>query len=238
MFGVGVGLSDSWRRHGPLILPYKTGVIYHFEPLHSLVDLDGDGLIRQIFDASGNGRHSTSQSDATKRPLWKASGIGGRPSWVKGSNSAPYIRSATLNLSYPLVAYLVLTSSVDPANGLILDGNASGSRAGLWYVTGQSTTPQAFGATGTISGTKTLLGTPTLFTVVFNGASSELRANGASLATGTLTTAAIDSMLYGVRFSLTVPSPVEYGLGILQSGALSAGQLSANESAIASRWNL
>lgn len=226
-------------RRRVLRLPYSAGVVYTFEFVEAFTDINNDGLILQAFDTSGNGNHSSIQSDALKARLWRANGINGRPTMAKGSNSAPFLKSKTeLNLSFPLVAYLVLTAPSDPANGIILDGNAIGSRAGFWYPTGASTTAQAFGASGTANGTKTLLNTPTQFTIIYDGANSVVRANGVQIATGNLTTAVISHFYHGVRFSETVPTVVEMGFVGIATGHPTDPQLTLNEEALWDRFGI
>ena len=225
---IGLGLNAPGGGRSGLRLPFATGLLTLLLPDASHKDLTGDGLVIRVRATVGS--DSQDQADPTRQFSWDdVSVLGGRAALFRVSGT-PYLLTASgLALSHPFVLYLVAAPPTQAPASLLVDGHASGSRCFLAHLSG--TQYQMGGASGTITGTHTIPATGTLFTLIFDGASSELRANGVSLGTGTTTTAAIDRVVWGARFSFTVPSGAPLGALGLQTGHPTGPQIADNEAA-------
>lgn len=232
---IGLGLTAQAGGRPSLTLPFSTGLSTLLIPDASHKDLDGDSLVIRVRATSGS--DTQDQTDPTRRFGWTASSaLGGRAALTRVSGTPYLLTAAGAALSHPFVVYVVIAPPVLAPASLIIDGNASGSRAFLANISASQY--QMGGASGTITGTHTVPSTGSLFTCIFDGASSELRANAASLGTGMISTAAIDHLVWGARFSFTAPSGAPLGLLAIQTGHPTAPQIAANEGAIMDWFNL
>jgi hypothetical protein len=219
---------------GGLALPFTTGLSTLLIPDGRHTVLDGSGVIRVRATV---GSDSQEQSDPTHQFGWAAtSALGGRAVLTRPVSTPYLLTAAGAALAHPFVIYAVIGPPTSAPASLIFDGNASGSRAFLANISASQY--QMGGASGSITGTHTVPSSGSLFTCIYDGASSELRANGVSLGTGTTSTAAIDHAVWGARFSFSNPSGALMALFAIQTGHPTGPQIEANEAAIMEWFSL
>lgn len=227
--GGGLWLPTHQKRG--LVLPFTADIITLLIPDSAHVDLDESGLVTKSRATIGS--DSQTQSDPARRYQWTASSaMNGRPALTRVAATSPYLLTASgLALAQPFVIYSVCCPPVAAGVVLMVDGNTSSARAYQASLTGNSW--QAGGSSGTINGTHTMGSGGTLFTSVYNGASSSFSINNGAAATGTIATATpIDYFVWGARFAFGNNWEGSLGLLCIQSGAPSGAQLSANNAAI------
>lgn len=226
------GLYVPATRRG-LVLPYTTGLILHLVPDGGHTDLDGSSRVIRV-RGSGPETATQDQTDDTRKFGWSASSaIGGRPALSEVGLTPNLVTPSGASLAAPFVVYAVIAPPLGTPTTIVFDGSSSGNRAVLAYI--GSDTFQMVGASGTITKVFVLPSKGALFACVFDGASSEMRINGASAATGTTSTGTLNLFTIGARFSLgnTYGGLISYFA--VQTGHPSAAQFALNEGSIM-RW--
>lgn len=228
--------SPLMRSSARLVLPYSAGLLLNLIPDAAHTDLDASAQALRV-RGSGPATATQDQADATKRFLWSAtSTIGGKAALSKGSGTSHLLTPSGMALSQPFVVYVVVAPPLAAPTFLIFDGSSFSARAVLAYI--GTNTWQLLGASGTITSVFVLPNGGALFTCVFDGASSDMRINGASVGTGTTSTAALDLFTIGARFSISNPQGGLIAYFAVQSGHPTAAQLNANDTAIKSFFSI
>lgn len=144
-------------------------------------------------DISGNGRDAT-QATSGKRPTWQSAGVNGRPAVRFTLASSQYMATASwTELAQPNTVVVVASIS---ASSYICDGIADGYRHAIFAISGMS-----IFAGSSVSGSVSMPAAASVWTGVYNGASSLLRRNGTTVASGNAGTNGLTGLTIGSRFN-------------------------------------
>lgn len=182
------------------------------------------GAITTQIDKKGS--DNLVQATAEQRPAYSASvtSLGGRPGGIYVAESAQYLRTAlAVPIPQPFTVALAWSHSVlAAATYYVICGGSLGDR---WFIRAIGTQLQIYGGTMTATASLTLA-TNTAYTgiFVFNGASSKIRVNGASVYAGQTNIGASDCDDVTLGRELVE----NYFSGAIGELAIFAGDLTAN----------
>lgn len=179
-----------------LPVPVSTRAHLWYRPEHC--DLDGNGRVSIAYDLSGNARHSEVVASSNRPNVIQSNRFPGRKAWYFGGTQ--WIKAPAFQLAQPFS--LIAVIAFDPP-GNQLQFVEAGATSGF---------PFAYATAGTTLG----MGDPTGFTTPFNyaststavlvftfdTASSSIRANGTTLATGSVSGTSASQLFLGIRFTL------------------------------------
>jgi hypothetical protein len=205
------------------------------------VTADGD-LIGRAADLSASAAHVT-RAATTNRPTWRVGVQNGR-ACAEYDGSDDYLRNTTFAVSQPYTVFVVgRKTSGTTVNGVLMDSNAA-VQAALYVGDHPTNTPSRLRANyGVALPFDTNPTTP--FTswgtasVVANGASSRIRANGGSETTGSFGTDAMSGVRLGqIRFDL---APGYFWTGYIGEAfivnlALTTAQIQSGEAYLRAKW--
>ena len=189
-------------------------------------------VIGRWADKSGNANHATQTTTANK-PLLKTAVQNGKSGLLWDiSNDALATAAFSSAIAQPLTL-IIVGSTQTGASRYMTDGIDGSYRAAIF---GNGTTYDIYAGSIGASGLAQSAAVRQ-FTTIFNGASSVLRNNGA-LVSATLNagTNSLTGLTLGARYSATVPLGGYLFEVMLYSGALSAGNITAVESYLNTKW--
>ncbi len=194
---------------------------------------DGSDRVSQWNDLSGQGNHVT-QSSGSVKPLWVAA--------ASGTNSNPHLyfdgarqmaSAAIGSVAQPRTQFVVTRATTAFGSTVVaMDGNASGTRSQI----GHNGTDLRIFSGSTVGAAYSGYQSTTVYSAVFNGASSQSWANGTSIATGDAGAHGWTGTTFGGTF---VPGNFWVGNiceGLVFSGALSASDRQAIEAYLTAKW--
>lgn len=199
----------------------------------SSITVDGSNNISQWNDKSGNGRHLL-QTNATQRPSYTSSNqINGITVPNFDGSDDTMSTSGASTISQADTIYIVFRLGSGATNPQLYDG--SSARQYLYFPT--TTSIQAF-ANSTMTPTITsVVGAVTQVGVLFNGASSTIRMNGAQISSGNLGVSGIgpETVVGSNRFG---GSPFKGTIAelLIYSKALSTTERDNAEAYLKAKW--
>jgi hypothetical protein len=176
-------------------------------------------------DKSGAGRHAI-QATAGNKPVLKLAAKNGKNT-VRFTTTDDNV-AVTMTITQPSTYWVV---AIKTAGGFYFDGNTGSPRNLL--IDG----PPVYAAAGTNLMTAGVTSTNwNIFTVTFNGLSSSIRANGASVASGNAGTNEPTGLRIGSSISQTTGLSGDIAEFIVAIGAQSASTITAVESYLNAKW--
>jgi hypothetical protein len=205
-----------------------------------------NGAVGRWEDKSGNGRHAT-QGTANDRPLRHTAAVNGRDA-LYFDGLSPFLATSSFSLAQPFTYLAVVRPAEDFGelaydNAFLADGASGGTRAQVRMLgsgTGLTSNLRINAGTNfTSSGAVFFPDTTVVVGAVFNGTSSSIRADGSLLATAS-TTAGTAGLNTGAQVGAARDGRNNFGGYISEvlyySGTLSAGDLTALEAYLLSKW--
>lgn len=184
-------------------------------------------------DQSGQGHHLT-QATAGSQPVYKTNILNGKP--VVRFDGVDDFLTVTFTQSQPIHAFVVTQfRTARTGNNTIMDGGGDGWARIYWF----SSTQVGLYATANQQPNLTvaMLNTFHVLSALFNGASSELRADGGTAVVGDPGTTAPGGLTLGGRGGLGLePGAVDIAACIAYSGILSTTNRQAVESYLKGKY--
>src|SRR5262249_47024408 len=208
----------------------------------STITLDGSSNIQQITDKSGNG-HTMSQGTASQRPSETTVNLLNAALFARASFQQLDSTGWSPNLPNPftIAPVIALDVAAPPTNGRGAYGGPASPFPPILFVNDANTLIVAQQGAGSI--TKAAGGPFTQWqaTVLYNGASSYFRLNGAQTAGG-MNAATATNLSLGTAHSPDNPGENDHWQGtvwevLVYSGQLSAAQLAGTEAYLKAKWN-
>lgn len=140
---------------------------------------DGDPVGRWT-DQSGNARNLL-QTGSTKRPLLKTGVLASGKPVIRGDGVDDLLK-ATFTLNQPEHVFIVLRQATWTANDRVFGGSAANTMT--FYQKGASPTLGTYAGAFGPETASLAVGTAGVLSILYNGASSELRLNGGAAVTG------------------------------------------------------
>lgn len=151
--------------------------VAHFDASQGIIQ--SGGFVSQWNDISGNARHLL-QASGANQPAYNAGG--GRP-YVEFNGTTHYMKCNPFTLNQPETVYLVAKQVSWTDGDFIFDGNSSSVMA--LFQTGGTPFVRAYAGVALAgAGTSLTIGNIGVISAVFNGASSRLRVNQQTEASG------------------------------------------------------
>jgi hypothetical protein len=195
--------------------------------------LDGDP-VGGWQDQSGNGNHAT-QATAGKRPALKLNIQNGKPV-VRFDGVSDFLQTVSFSASQPIHVFLALSQRTWNGPARIMDGTTT-DQVVLEQL---NVTPELDlfdGSAFTCSSTALAVATFGTLSILHNGASSELRVNGGTAATGNPGSGGFTAGLtLGSKFGGAIPTAIDLGELLVYAPALSTGQRQQVEQYLRTRW--
>jgi hypothetical protein len=187
-----------------------------------------DGTAISTF--TGSKGHALAQATGFKQPLCKTAIQNGK-SVARFDGVDDFIKTSAITLNQPDTWFIVANyRAAFSATGWLFDGNTAFSHS---FGRTASTTMEAFAGTA-LDGTSTPQSWH-VYTVTFNGASSEVRVDGTVISTGNTGASNAGAVCVGAA-NANQPSASDAGRVIVYSGALSTANKQAVEAALKSQW--
>lgn len=168
-------------------------------------------------DATSNNRDATAPVD--QEPTYKASGPNSKPYLLFGTTgSNKWMTTASFAVPQPSTTILVMNQTVWAGGVVLLD--SGGAVQELAQVTATPTVKVWNGGAYDCANGDLAVNTWAVVTLIANGASSSLRVNNGTPATGNLV-GDLDGIMIGGRFNNVAHADVAYAVITVYSGALS-----------------
>lgn len=228
------GQSFAPRQVAGLQLWLKAdGQLWQDSALTTRATADGDP-VGGWGDASGNGRHVT-QATSTKRPTLKLAVLSGKP--VVRFDGVDDFLSVSLTQNQPSTYFIVVKNITMTANDYIFDGSGTGNGPAFYQRTVGGLDAMYAGATGPSpnAGTSDFK----VFSLIFNGASSDAWMNGVEIGVANVGAANCATLTIGdAGGTHGVAANVDIAEFAVYSGALSDPDRQRIENYLAAHWSL
>jgi len=236
-----VAYAQSPPEAEPSGLPVTDGLRFHYDA-EQITGLSNGDPVTQWDDVSGNDRHLV-QSTGANQPTFQTGLVNGRPG-VRFDGVNDRLRAVFASaLAQPATVFLVARLDADADLTIWMDGIDSDNRHYIAHPNGTGSTDrqraQSFAGTVLEASSTGLVGTAEarIMTLVFDGASSEIRRDSVQLASGNAGTDAQGGLTLGSRFTEDqgfVPGDFYEVVGY--DGVLSSADRDAVISYLSGRW--
>lgn len=200
------------------------------------VTKDGSDRVSQWNDISGNAQHVI-QGTGGSQPLWTAA--------ASGTNSNPHLyfdgtrrmaASAIGSVAQPRTQFVVANTTANPGGtqAIMMDGNGASNRSAIGWTT--TTNLRAFAGTSLNGTPAAAYNSTAVYSVVFNGASSQFWQNGVSVTTGDAGSQAYTGTVFGSASGATNFLTGNICEGLVYNSALSASDRQAVEAYLTAKW--
>ena len=202
----------------------------------AITGLADGAAVSQWDDLSGNARHLL-QATGANQPLYTAAILNGKPV-VRFDGVNDTLKATAFTLVQPEHVFIVIrwrsAAGAVEANNFGMDGNAANGGA-LYEASNSSNVAATAGAALAASPT----GGATVwhsYSVLFNGASSELRTDGGAAVSGNLGANNLGGLTLGARADAAGPADVDVAEVIIYASVLSTSDRQAVEGYLRTKW--